>query len=67
VPSLFARIDEALRPLVGKTAYREIAVPPELDEARFLARETGFELRSEVRLVGFDESGVVHPEASSHG
>ena len=32
-----------------------------------VARETGFELRSEVRLVGFDESGVVHPEASSHG
>jgi UDP-N-acetylmuramate dehydrogenase len=32
-----------------------------------VARETGFELRSEVRLVGFDESGAVHPEASSHG
>ena len=39
-----------------------------IDEVRRrVARETGFELRSEVRLVGFDESGVVHPEASSHG
>jgi UDP-N-acetylmuramate dehydrogenase len=39
-----------------------------IDEVRGrVARETGFELRSEVRLVGFDESGVVHPEASSHG
>jgi len=39
-----------------------------IDEVRDrVARETGFELRSEVRLVGFDENGAVHPEASSHG
>jgi UDP-N-acetylmuramate dehydrogenase len=39
-----------------------------IDEVRGrVARETGFELRSEVRLVGFDETVVVHPEASSHG
>jgi UDP-N-acetylmuramate dehydrogenase len=39
-----------------------------IDEVRDrVARQTGFELRSEVRLVGFDESGAAHPEASSHG
>jgi UDP-N-acetylmuramate dehydrogenase len=39
-----------------------------IDEVRGrVARETGFELRSEVRLVGFDRGDMVHPEASSHG
>lgn len=32
-----------------------------------VARETGFELRSEVRLVGFCENVVVHTEGSSRG
>jgi UDP-N-acetylmuramate dehydrogenase len=32
-----------------------------------VARETGFELRSEVRLVGFADNDVVHAEGSSHG
>jgi UDP-N-acetylmuramate dehydrogenase len=32
-----------------------------------VALETGFELRSEVRLVGFAEAGVARPEGSTHG
>jgi UDP-N-acetylmuramate dehydrogenase len=32
-----------------------------------VARETGFELRSEVRLVGFAEVDAAYPEGSSHG
>ena len=49
----------------GATAADVRAV---IDEVRArVARETGFELRSEVRLVGFDDNGVAYPEASSHG
>jgi UDP-N-acetylmuramate dehydrogenase len=48
----------------GATAADVKAV---IDEVRDrVARETGFELRSEVRLVGFAESGL-HAEGSSHG
>ena len=48
----------------GATAADVKAV---IDEVRDrVARETGFELRSEVRLVGFADSGV-HAEGSSHG
>jgi UDP-N-acetylmuramate dehydrogenase len=32
-----------------------------------VARETGFELRSEVRLVGFGDVGLVQPEESARG
>jgi hypothetical protein len=32
-----------------------------------VAADTGFELRSEVRLVGFAVVGAAHPEGSSHG
>jgi UDP-N-acetylmuramate dehydrogenase len=32
-----------------------------------VATETGFELRSEVRLVGFGEAELVQPDGSSHG
>lgn len=32
-----------------------------------VARATGFDLRSEVRLVGFAETDAVRPERSSHG
>ncbi len=39
-----------------------------IDEVRArVARETGFELRSEVRLVGFDDADVARPEGSAHG
>lgn len=44
VLSLFERIGEALRPLVNDTPFGEIGVPPRLDEAIFLARETGFDI-----------------------
>ncbi|MEP7111994.1 MAG: UDP-N-acetylmuramate dehydrogenase [Ilumatobacteraceae bacterium] len=32
-----------------------------------VARETGYELRSEVRLVGFSDAGAVHTGGSTHG
>jgi UDP-N-acetylmuramate dehydrogenase len=32
-----------------------------------VARETGFELRSEVRLVGFSDLGAVHASGTPHG
>jgi UDP-N-acetylmuramate dehydrogenase len=49
----------------GATAADVKAV---IDEVRDrVARETGFELRSEVRLVGFAEAGAAYPEGSSHG
>ena len=39
-----------------------------IDEVRDkVARETGFDLRSEVRLVGFSDTGVVHTEGVSRG
>lgn len=49
----------------GATATDVKAV---IDEVRArVARETGFELRSEVRLVGFDEAGTASRGGSSHG
>jgi UDP-N-acetylmuramate dehydrogenase len=38
-----------------------------IDEVRDrVARDTGFELRSEVRLVGFTDVDATHPEGTSH-
>ena len=49
----------------GATAADVKAV---IDEVRDrVARETGFELRSEVRLVGFTELDAVSPEGSARG
>jgi UDP-N-acetylmuramate dehydrogenase len=49
----------------GATAADVKAV---MDEVRDrVARGTGFELRSEVRLVGFGETDALHSEGSSHG
>ena len=49
----------------GATAADVKAV---IDEVRArVARETGFELRSEVRLVGFDEAGATSRGEPSHG
>ena len=49
----------------GATATDVKAV---IDEVRAsVARETGFELRSEVRLVGFDEAGAAQSGGSAHG
>ena len=49
----------------GATAADVKAVMDEVRER--VARETGFELRSEVRLVGFDEAGATQLGGSSHG
>lgn len=39
-----------------------------IDEVRDrVARETGYELRSEVRLVGFSDAGALHTKGSTHG
>lgn len=49
----------------GATAADVKAV---IDDVRArVARETGFELRSEVRLVGFAEADAAHSEGSAHG
>ncbi len=49
----------------GATAADVKAV---IDKVRAsVARETGFELRSEVRLVGFDEAGAAQSGGSAHG
>ncbi len=49
----------------GATAADVKAVIDDVRER--VARETGFELRSEVRLVGFAEADGAHPEGSSRG
>jgi UDP-N-acetylmuramate dehydrogenase len=54
----------------GATAADVKAVIDQVRER--VARDTGFELRSEVRLVGFEpvdlaQVDAVHPESSSHG
>lgn len=49
----------------GATAADVKAVIDQVRER--VAVETGFELRSEVRLVGFGEVDAAHPEGSSHG
>jgi UDP-N-acetylmuramate dehydrogenase len=49
----------------GATAADVKAVIDQVRER--VATDTGFELRSEVRLVGFAEVGAAHPEGSSHG
>ena len=49
----------------GATAADVKAVIDQVRER--VAAETGFELRSEVRLVGFEVVGAAHPEGSSHG
>jgi UDP-N-acetylmuramate dehydrogenase len=49
----------------GATAADVKAVMVEVRD--LVARETGFELRSEVRLVGFRDTESVHAEGSSHG
>ena len=49
----------------GATAADVKAVIDQVRER--VASGTGFELRSEVRLVGFAVIGAAHPEGSSHG
>lgn len=49
----------------GATAADVKAVIDQVRER--VAADTGFELRSEVRLVGFGEVAAAHPEGSSHG
>jgi UDP-N-acetylmuramate dehydrogenase len=49
----------------GATAADVKAVIDQVRER--VAADTGFELRSEVRLVGFAVIGTAHPEGSSHG
>ena len=49
----------------GATAADVKAVIDQVRER--VAADTGFELRSEVRLVGFAVVGAAHPENSQHG